>query len=333
MKIISVIKEDSIIREAFDTSLDDIGPLRVIERSPYNHHYEFRYQGRIFEVEFERYRIEGPSIWMLDFYWFNGRDRKQNLSSEMGNVAISIYALVMRIVEKFIGDEAPGEIRFDGAVKRQDGLYRKILQNQTVQNRIARLGYKINIPSGHGEISIKKIEGIKETNDPSAPTSPPNVMVVVHPGSCCGSADFNLGYQTAEAYRTALQSDLDAWNGPLVVIHGELSDELPRYPALNSALQGCMARATQQKQGWSFVADDNTLPPHPVAFMRFLKRAGFPKGTWFRITGAWHHRDDSAGCVNSIYDAAQKMGYNADVRDSAFDIDGDDPDDDYEDED
>jgi hypothetical protein len=70
------------------------------------------------------------------------------------------------------------------------------------------------------------------------------IMVVVHPGSACGSADFNIGFMLAQKYRRALCGRLERWLGGLVILDGELSDELSSYPALKDALEETFARAS-----------------------------------------------------------------------------------------
>ena len=68
------------------------------------------------------------------------------------------------------------------------------------------------------------------------------ILVLVHPGSACGSADMNLGKFEARAARAELAYELDYWHGTLLVIDGELSDELPWYPQLDRAITECLAR-------------------------------------------------------------------------------------------
>lgn len=67
-------------------------------------------------------------------------------------------------------------------------------------------------------------------------------LVVVHPGSALGSANMNLGKFEARAARAALAFALEQWEGDVVVIHGEMSDELPYYPRLQEAIQGVLER-------------------------------------------------------------------------------------------
>jgi hypothetical protein len=70
------------------------------------------------------------------------------------------------------------------------------------------------------------------------------VLIVVHPGSACGSADFHMGRSLADDCRQLLIKRLDAWQSHVVILDGELSDELTDYPAFNEALDNVMRRAS-----------------------------------------------------------------------------------------
>jgi hypothetical protein len=62
------------------------------------------------------------------------------------------------------------------------------------------------------------------------------LLVIVHPGSACGSADFNLGKFEARAARDTLRGAIEDWEGGVIVIDGELSDELEHVPSLARAM-------------------------------------------------------------------------------------------------
>lgn len=160
------------------------------------------------------------------------------------------------------------------------------------------------------------------------------VLVIVHPGSACGSADSHLGRFQARAGRDGLVLEANGWRGGVIVIDGALSDELPRYPAWNAAINGCLTRA--KAQGLVslrvFACDDET-PNWPGVFAKAVAALRVPKKSSFEVSGAWYCPDDSAGCVNAAYDALTAMGYHADVSDYAIvDPDGD-ADEEYGDED
>ena len=41
----------------------------------------------------------------------------------------------------------------------------------------------------------------------------PPLLIVVHPGSCCGAVDAHLGKYAGRAYREGVVNDVQAWNG------------------------------------------------------------------------------------------------------------------------
>ena len=64
----------------------------------------------------------------------------------------------------------------------------------------------------------------------------PRLLVLVHPGSTCGSADFHHGRQMATEERHHLADFIRRWEGHLVVLDNDLSDEISSYPLLQSAI-------------------------------------------------------------------------------------------------
>lgn len=122
------------------------------------------------------------------------------------------------------------------------------------------------------------------------------IMVLVHPGSACGSADFNLGDASAAA-RNALAREIMAWEHDLFVIDGELSDELIHYPAMGIALESAADR--DDRRIVRQIACDLTVEDWPnVVAQRFA--TDWPGGPHHvHVTGAWVHGDGS-GCVNTV---------------------------------
>ena len=143
------------------------------------------------------------------------------------------------------------------------------------------------------------------------------VLIVVHPGSALGSADFNLGRPDARAAREALIQELDQWEGPLLIIHGTLSDELYRYPQLNQALRGTQARNAQN--GFAaherYGCDENASNANQEAAIQawVAQEQWDPHTTLFRVTGAWYHPEDGGGCVGSVIDRLKALGYRTEV--------------------
>ncbi len=156
------------------------------------------------------------------------------------------------------------------------------------------------------------------------------VLIVVHPGSACGSADFNLGRLDARAARESLVDELNGWSGPLVVIDGALSDELASYPALNSAIVGAYTRA--QQGGYLSLrlqGDDPEQVDRTRDLLAVLPDGG--KGHEFVVTGAWYHPSDGGGCVGSVVEVLHAAGCRVNVSDSALCL-GDENEEEFEDQ-
>lgn len=129
-------------------------------------------------------------------------------------------------------------------------------------------------------------------------------LILVHPGSLCGSANANLGKVEARAIRDEVVADLQAWRGNVLVLDGFLSDELDDYPALQSAINDAVARAPVF--GERIEADD---PEHAALALEFLRERGVPQDAPIALTGAWFDPTDASGCVNATCDALSAAGY------------------------
>lgn len=147
----------------------------------------------------------------------------------------------------------------------------------------------------------------------------PVVLVLVHPGSACGSADFNIGRFEARAARDQLAWELKTWSGGIVVIDGALSDELDSYPFFAQSISDCLARS---KAGGHLSvrvmgSDDDDLDQ--VERIREVAEAMGQAAmqTEFIVTGAWYHPEDGGGCVGSVIEELRRMGLKASVADSA----------------
>lgn len=163
--------------------------------------------------------------------------------------------------------------------------------------------------------------------------APKDVLILVHPGSACGSADFNLGSQLAQSYREGLIKDLGSWTGDILVIDGELSEELkqPTFIPLGHAIKQTLARCRQA----GFRADrawgcDN-IPPHQSDRISAWIADGVLQPTTMRVclTGAWYNGEGD-GCVGGVEQQLRKAGFKVSVRDSVV-CELDPPDDDCDD--
>lgn len=144
-----------------------------------------------------------------------------------------------------------------------------------------------------------------------------HLLVVVHPGSACGSADFNLGMDLARACRDSLIADIKAWRGGAIVITGGLCDEIkrPAYAALDVAISNCLRRArygrlvSKKVRGPS--ADLHYCQTHAIHdVIRKLRLS--PASVCFELTGAWYDSGiRGCGCVNSVHDKVVNLGFEA----------------------
>lgn len=116
------------------------------------------------------------------------------------------------------------------------------------------------------------------------------LLVVVHPGSLCGSVNMHLGI-AAESTRHAVTSEICEWAGAVAVIGGDFDDELehPRYASLRAAL----SRASFKVYG---AATDLGLKK---AARRILRRFRIDERCRVTVTGAWHDHDGN-GCVTCV---------------------------------
>lgn len=145
------------------------------------------------------------------------------------------------------------------------------------------------------------------------------VLILVHPGSACGSANFNLGSQLAQSYREALAADLDGWTGDMLVIDGELSAELtdPAFVSLGKAISNALARCRDAgfrvRRSWGC---DN-VPPHQAERIRAWIADGTIDARTMDIslTGAWYN-NDGGGCVGGVQENLTSAGFTVSVRDS-----------------
>lgn len=145
-------------------------------------------------------------------------------------------------------------------------------------------------------------------------TRPSQVLVVVHPGSACGSADFNIGRRAAGEARMAMAALMDAWTGGIVVLDGDLSDELPNYPEVSDAITRLVRRS--RRSGMVSLRAMASDPDHFDAIQSIAREHHLGEYD-IVITGAWFDPDNQEGCVNSVVDALAEIGIDAHVAEGA----------------
>lgn len=150
------------------------------------------------------------------------------------------------------------------------------------------------------------------------------ILVLVHPGNVCGSADFNIGKCEANLAREQLINELRTWRGGVMVIDNELSDELTHYPAFAQAIEDALNRASLSGRLSRRVASGD---PNHVHCIRELvqEKPELRRTARFEVIGAWYHRKSGAGSVGLVLkelralQCASELGIGAIEMD--FDID------------
>ncbi len=170
--------------------------------------------------------------------------------------------------------------------------------------------------------------------------TPPKLLVLVHPGSACGSANSNIGRGEAENFRRAMADDLRKHSGHFLVVDGDASSDLPYYGFLNTSISECLTR--NGEAGFHavrvFACDDYTDGWEDIVTGK-ITNMGLQPTTPVELTGAWYCEDDSAGCVNAVNNDLTGLGFKCVVLDSAardpegdLDQDEDGPEDDESEE-
>lgn len=150
------------------------------------------------------------------------------------------------------------------------------------------------------------------------------ILVLVHPGSACGSADFNLGTAVAQASREALIKELAQWSGGIVVIDGCSSDEIALHPSFDRAINASLARARSSGLTANRVAGDD--PEQVDRIREFAERGDDSRARSFTVSGAWYHSADGSGCVGSVVAELQRLDCDVTVSPTALDLDAADAD-------
>lgn len=134
-------------------------------------------------------------------------------------------------------------------------------------------------------------------------------LLIVHPASTCGSADFSLGPDKAARDRAGLVATIEEWRGPSVIIDNDLDAELTAYESLDIALRSLnepiRVNACATESGWI-----------PDAFAA-IEKTGLRH---FIVTGAWHHPGDHSGCIDAITSMMDQRDMQWEIASCAFRI-------------
>lgn len=152
------------------------------------------------------------------------------------------------------------------------------------------------------------------------------ILVLVHPGSACGSANFNLGRTEGREAREGLITAIEAWQGGFLVIDSEFSDELEEYPGFDRAIKLALQAAKNRNQiSQRVVGDDPDQVQRITEFVATMSDQDKDQ-TSFTVTGAWFDPSDGEGCVGSVHKRLLALGCKAQVDESAVNVDSEDTD-------
>jgi hypothetical protein len=147
------------------------------------------------------------------------------------------------------------------------------------------------------------------------------ILVVVHPDSACGSADFNLiGEGEAVAQRRKLAAELDGWIGEMWIVDGFAPGDLRkrRYAPLATALR----RASERCVAAGFRVDRRSGPAdsvtdHRAVAMSLANARRATADTEIVVTGAWYNSERDDGCVADVAVVLRGIGCHVRIGDGA----------------
>lgn len=155
------------------------------------------------------------------------------------------------------------------------------------------------------------------------------LLILVHPGSACGSSNESIGRDVARACREEMAREIDAWEGDFLVLDGFLSDELAHYPMFGGAIDRAVAR--NAAAGHYAVRErgcDAEEPYTADTVRRLILEGKINPSMSVKLTGASYDPKDEEGCVNGVYDVLEAAGFRSlDVLDSAVPVLGEHDDD------
>lgn len=149
----------------------------------------------------------------------------------------------------------------------------------------------------------------------------PSILVVVHPGSLCGSAISNLGRLEADGARSEIHHQIADHNGPIVVIDGALSDEIAPHENdnINAAIDRSQASGypafriwgcdsgEEPFAGWKPRGVTRTIGVRDSQETAIHAISNLLPEMPLEVTGAWATPDHSSGCASSVFKELQMI--------------------------
>lgn len=141
----------------------------------------------------------------------------------------------------------------------------------------------------------------------------PPLLIMVHPGSACGSLNDAFGKSAGGAYRDGLVIDLNNSKGGVLIVDGEFSDEIPYYGDFNSAILNALQRAkTAGLPSVRIDADDNS-PRWVAKTLNTVRQMGYVATDTIVVSGIWVGTDEgwgaNSGCVTAVFKSLKRAGY------------------------
>lgn len=131
------------------------------------------------------------------------------------------------------------------------------------------------------------------------------VLLMVHPGSACGSANFNIGQIQADQGRAGLIEDIDHAvqnNMHIIVLSGDFDDEIPYFPDLNKAYGEAIKPVAGRVRKAVYAGDPDQID---VTQEIVKGLGGKAKDIHFLVSGCClldADKEVKEGCVGSVYE-------------------------------
>ncbi len=139
------------------------------------------------------------------------------------------------------------------------------------------------------------------------------ILVITHPGSACGSADFNLGGDgsLSRSYREGMIEQFNSWQGGVIVLSGDFYDELrqPKYRSFGKAIDALLSRT--RAVGKVSIRKPAPDPDNAKVITRLLSDPA-NRGRKYLCTGAWWYGGDD-GCVGATAAAIRALGLPVEI--------------------
>lgn len=141
----------------------------------------------------------------------------------------------------------------------------------------------------------------------------PPLLIMVHPGSACGSLNSAFGKSAGGAYRAGLVIDLNNSKGGVLIVDGEFSDEIPYYSDFNSAIASALQRAQTSGFPSARILADDDDPNWVRKTLKAVRDMGVVATDRITVSGIWVGTREgfgvTSGCVTAVFRSLKRAGY------------------------